>query len=681
MRRILPTACLAATLATAAVAADAPYTALPYTPSLDVAAMDRAANPCEDLYQFACGGWQKANPIPADQASWSVYGKLYVDNQRYLWGILEDAARTDAGRTPTAQKTGDFFSACMDESAIDAAGLNPLRADLDAITSLSSKAELGRILGMLHARTEGAGMFFTGGSEQDAKDSSKVIGAIYAGGLGLPDRDYYVKDDEKSKATRERYLQHLGTMFELLGDQPAVAKANALTVMRIETALAKASLTRVEKRDPYKLYHPMTAGKLAKIVPSIDWDNYFAAFGLASPGKLDVTEPAFMAEVEARLKAESLADLKTYLRWGLVNATADYLAKPIAEADFDFYRRYLRGVKEQQPRWKKCVGLVDRNLGEALGKEFVDRAFPKELKADVVTMTQAIQDAMKTRIEGLDWMSAKTKKQASTSSPRCGTRSATRRVARLPDRSTSSAATSSGTSAAPVAFETKRQLAKIGKPVDRGEWGMTPPTVNAYYNGQMNDMNFPAGVLLPPLYDPKMDAAPNYGNTGRHHRPRADPRVRRRGEAVRRRRQPARLVDEEGRRGVREARRVHPRPVLAVRHRRRHQDQREAHLGRGHRRSRRAHPRLGSLEGPDEVTEAQPADGLTPISASSSASPSGTARTTGRRNLRVNAVVNRTRRRDRASTASSCNMPSFRGFSVPPRTGAREKPEDVCRVW
>ncbi|HJQ99810.1 MAG TPA: M13 family metallopeptidase, partial [Candidatus Polarisedimenticolaceae bacterium] len=507
--------CLVVLLAAAAAfAADEPYTALPYTPSLDVAAMDRSADPCEDLYQFSCGGWQKANPIPADQASWSVYGKLYVDNQRYLWGILEDAARADAGRAPTAQKIGDFFSACMDESAIDKAGLNPLRADLDAITSLSSKAELGRILGMLHARTEGAGMFFTGGSQQDAKDSTKVIGAIYAGGLGLPDRDYYFKDDEKSKATRERYVQHLGTMFGLLGDAPEVAKANALTVMRIETALAKASLTRVEKRDPYNLYHPMNVGKLSKIVPSIDWNNYFAAFGMGSTGKLNVSEPAFMAEVEARLRAESLPDLKTYLRWGLVNATADYLAKPIAEADFDFYRRYLRGVKEQQPRWKKCVGLVDRNLGEALGKEFVDRAFPKELKADVLTMTKAIQDAMKVRIENLDWMSAKTKKQALDKLAKIRNKIGYPDVWRDYTALDVKRGDFFGNIGRAVSFETKRQLAKIGKPVDRGEWGMTPPTVNAYYDGQMNDINFPAGVLLPPLYDPKLDAAPNYGDTG-----------------------------------------------------------------------------------------------------------------------------------------------------------------------
>jgi endothelin-converting enzyme/putative endopeptidase len=496
------------------LAAEAPYTALPYTPSLDVAAMDRSVDPCEDLYQFACGGWQKANPIPPDQASWSVYGKLHVDNQRYLWGILEDAARNDPGRTPTAQRIGDFYAACMDESAVDAAGIGPLRSDLDAVASAGSKAELGRILGGVHARTEGAGLFFTGGSEQDFKDSTKVIGAIYAGGLGLPDRDYYVKDDEKSRATRERYVQHLGTMFELLGDRPEIAKANALTVMRIETALAKVSLTRVEKRDPYKLYHPMTAGKLGKLVASLNWDNYFAAFGMGAPGKLNVTEPAFMAEVEARLREESLPDLKTYLRWGLVNATADYLSKPVAEADFDFYRRYLRGVKEQQPRWKKCVGLVDRNLGEALGKEFVDRAFPKEIKADVLTMTHAIEDAMKSRIDALDWMSPKTKKQALDKLTKM------RNKIGYPDawRDYGTLAVKRGdfygNVSRSLSFETKRQLAKIGKPVDRGEWGMTPPTVNAYYNGQMNDMNFPAGVLLPPLYDPKLDDAPNYGNTG-----------------------------------------------------------------------------------------------------------------------------------------------------------------------
>jgi putative endopeptidase len=497
-----------------AVAADAPYKELPYTPSLDVSAMDRSADPCEDLYQFACGGWQKANPIPPDQASWSVYSKLQVDNQRYLWGILEDAARPDPGRTVTRQKIGDFYAACMDEAAIDAAGLRPLRPDLELIESAASKSELARILGALHARTEGAGLFFTGGSEQDFQDSSKVIAAIYAGGLGLPDRDYYLKDDNKSKATRERYLAHLATMFQLMGDRPEIAEANARTVMRIETALAQASLTRVEKRDPYKLYHPMTPAELSTLVASLDWSDYFAAFGLEPTSKLNVTEPAFMQQVDIRLREETLTDLKTYLRWGLVNATADYLDKAVVEADFDFYRRYLRGVAQQPPRWKKCVSLVDRNLGEALGREFVDRAFPKEIKADVLTMTRAIQDAMKARIEALDWMGPQTKKQAldklASMRNKIGYPDSWRDYAAL----TVERGDFYGNVARSVGFETRRQLGKIGKPVDRGEWSMTPPTVNAYYDGQMNDMNFPAGVLLPPLYDPRLDDAPSYGNTG-----------------------------------------------------------------------------------------------------------------------------------------------------------------------
>jgi endothelin-converting enzyme/putative endopeptidase len=284
--------------------------------------------------------------------------------------------------------------------------------------------------------------------------------------------------------------------------------------MRIETALARTSLTRVEKRDPYKLYHPMTPAELSTLISSLDWSDYFAALGLGPTSKLNVTEPAFMQQVDVRLREETLTDLKTYLRWGLVNATADYLDKAMVEADFDFYRRYLRGVAEQPPRWKKCVSLVDRNLGEALGKEFVDRAFPKEIKADVLTMTRAIQDAMKARIEALDWMGSQTKKQAldklASMRNKIGYPDSWRDYAAL----TVERGNFYGNVARSVGFETRRQLGKIGKPVDRGEWSMTPPTVNAYYDGQMNDMNFPAGVLLPPLYDPRLDDAPNYGNTG-----------------------------------------------------------------------------------------------------------------------------------------------------------------------
>jgi putative endopeptidase len=514
-RTLLPALLFAAAaIPLSAAAQETPYTELPYTPSLDVSAMDRSIAPCEDLYQFSCGGWQKSNPIPGDQASWSVYGKLYVDNQRYLWGILEQAAKGSAGRSATEQRIGDYFAACMDLDAVEKAGMAPLRADLDRIAAIASVKDLGGALGALHARVEGAGLLFGMGSQQDAKESSKVIGALYAGGLGLPDRDYYVKDDDKSKETRAKYALHVAKMFELLGETADKAKADADTVMRIETALAHASLTRVDQRDPYKIYHRVAPAKLDKLVPTIDWPVYFKASGMAPGAWINVSQPDFMKEVQARLKSEKLDDLKTYLRWGLVNAKAEYLSKVFVDEDFAFYRAYLRGVKEQRPRWKTCVGLVDRDLGEALGKVFVDKTFPPETKASTLAMTKLIEERMKARIVALDWMSPKTKAQAQDKLKKI------RNKVGYPDvwRDYSTLAVSPGDFYGNVAhavdFETKRQLGKIGKPVDRGEWGMTPPTVNAYYDPSMNDINFPAGVLMPPLYDSKTDDAPNYGNTG-----------------------------------------------------------------------------------------------------------------------------------------------------------------------
>jgi endothelin-converting enzyme/putative endopeptidase len=496
------------------LAEDTPFTALPYTPSLDTASMDRTADPCQDLYQYSCGGWMKNNPLPGDQASWSVYGKLHQENQRYLWGILQDAAKPSPSRNATQQKIGDYFDACMDVDAVEKAGATPLKDDLARIDAMKSIKDLGPVLGSLHSRTTTSGLMFGNGVEQDAKDSSQQIFAIYAGGLGLPDRDYYVKDDAKSKETRAKYLEHIAKMLALLGDSPQKAKAGADAVMRIETALAKASLTRVDRRDPYKVYHHTEPGTLKSLMPSFDWDGYFAGVGGRPGAWLNVSEPAFFKELGARLNAEPISDLKTYLRWGLVSASADYLSKSFVDEQFAFYRAYLRGVKEPQPRWKKCVGWVDRDLGEALGKEFADRTFPPETKAKTVTMTNLIVAAMKQRIEGLDWMSAETKKQAIEKLGKV------RNKVGYPDvwRDYSTLAIKRGDFFAntnrSVVFETKRQLAKIGRPVDRGEWGMTPPTVNAYYNPSMNDINFPAGVLMPPLYDPKIDDAPNYGNTG-----------------------------------------------------------------------------------------------------------------------------------------------------------------------
>jgi endothelin-converting enzyme/putative endopeptidase len=512
---LLTSIALAALAAFVPVSAeDTPFTTLPYTPSLDVAAMDKTADPCEDLYQYSCGGWIKNNPLPGDQANWSVYGKVYQDNQRFLWGLLLEAAKPAPSRNQTQQKIGDYFDACMDLAAIEAAGAAPLQSDLERISAMNSVKEIGPYLGSIHARITTGSMMFGNGVEQDAKDSSQQIFALYAGGLGLPDRDYYLKSDAKSKKLRAQYVEHVAKMLTLLGDAPKSAKTGAKTVLRLETALAKASLTRVERRDPYKTYHHTEPAELAKLVPGFDWDGYFNAVGGRPGAWLNVSQPAFFKELGARLNEERLGDLKTYLRWTLVNAKADYLSKAFVDEDFAFYRATLRGVKEQQPRWKKCVGWVDRDLGEALGKEFVDRVFPPENKARAIAMTDLVVAAMGTRIRDLDWMSDATKKQALDKLGKI------RNKVGYPDvwRDYSALTVTRGdffnNASRAIVFETNRQLAKIGKPVDRGEWGMTPPTVNAYFNPSMNDINFPAGVLMPPLYDLKIDDAPNYGDTG-----------------------------------------------------------------------------------------------------------------------------------------------------------------------
>ena len=512
---ILPAAALfALTAAVPVLAEETPFSELPYTPSLDVSAMDPTADPCEDLYQYSCGGWMKNNPLPGDHANWSVYGKLTEDNQRYLWGLLAAAAKPGAQRSATQQKIGDYFDACMDVDAVEAAGAAPLAADLDRIAAIESVNDLGGYLGSIHARAATGSMFFGTGVEQDARDSSIQIMALYAGGLGLPDRDYYLKDDPKSKELRAQYVRHIENMLILLGDTPQAAREGAAAVMRMETALAEASLNVVERRDPYKVYHRTTPADLRALVPSIDWDDYFAALGGKPGAWLNVSEPKAFEQVEALLRTESLADIKTYLRWTLVSNRADYLSQPFVDEHFAFYRATLLGVKEQQPRWKKCVSWVDRDLGEALGREFVDRAFPPENKADAIAMTNLVVEAMKTRIQDLDWMSDETKKQALEKLGKV------RNKVGFPDVWRDYTALEIrrgdlyGNVSRSIVFETQRQLARIGKPVDRSEWFMTPPTVNAYYNPSMNDINFPAGVLMPPLYDVRIDDAPNYGNTG-----------------------------------------------------------------------------------------------------------------------------------------------------------------------
>ncbi len=482
-----------------------------YTPSLDVASMDRSVDPCVDFYKYSCGGWEKNNPIPPDQTSWSVYGKLYEDNLKYLRGILEEASMAK-DRDAVSQKIGDYYSACMDEAAVEKLGAKPMQADLAAIQALKSVREVAPLAARLHLQDDN--LLFDSGSQQDPDNSDAVIVELSQGGLGLPDRDYYTRDDPKSKEIRERYVQHVQNVFELIGDSPAMAKQQADTVMRIETTLAKASLTQVEQRDPYKVTHKMKVAELEKLAPNFDWTAYFSASSVPPFEILNVAMPEFFKQLNAQLAAVPLADWKSYLRFHVANSSAPYLSSPWVNEDFDFYRKYLLGAKELRPRWKRCVRYVDEQLGEALGQQYVRKTFPPELKAATLKMTREIEDAMAMRIQQLDWMSPATRQQA------LNKLHSIRNKVGYPDkwRDYSSVAIVRddfyGNAERAIEFEGHREFNKVGKPVDRTEWQITPPTVDAYYDPQMNDINFPAGVLQPPLYDAKMDDAPNYGNTG-----------------------------------------------------------------------------------------------------------------------------------------------------------------------
>jgi len=494
-----------------------PLASLPYTPSLDVSAMDRSVDPCVDFYQYSCGGWQKQNPLPPDQAAWSVYAKLSNENQRLLWGILQQDSAPRPERSPVQQKIGDYFAACMDEPAIEARGSTPLRPWLDAIATLGSIKDLPPLVARLQLASLGfysGGFLFSFGSEQDADDSSQTIAVASAGGLGLPDRDYYTKTDARSEDMRQKYVAHVGRMLGLLGDAPDVAARESGAILAIETTLAKASLMRVERRDPHKVFHKMARARLQAMAPSFDWAAFLAASGVPSVTTLNVAQPKFFGALEPLLEAVPLADWKAYLRWHLAHAMARYLSSPFVQEDFDFTTHTLRGVPQIQPRWKRCVGWIDHQLGEALGQEFVARTFTADTKQRALQMTGEIERAMEEDLKALSWMGPQTRQQALIKLH------AVMNKIGYPDHwrdygpVTIARDDLAGNVQRALEFESRRQLGKIGKPVDRSEWEETAPTVDAYYDPQMNNINFPAGVLQPPLFDPKLDDAPNYGNTG-----------------------------------------------------------------------------------------------------------------------------------------------------------------------
>jgi endothelin-converting enzyme/putative endopeptidase len=479
-------------------------------PALDVTSMDRTVDPCVDFFKYSCGGWIRNNPIPPDQSSWDTYSKMQDENRVRLREILEVAAAPGPNRSTANQKIGDYYSSCTDEKAIDAKGTEPLKPEFERIAKIASKAEIAdAAAAMVHSNT-----LFRFDSTQDFRDANQVIAEADQGGLGLPDRDYYLKEDSKSVDLRKAYVAHVKKMFELLGDQPDMAAAEAQTVMRIETALAKGSMTRVERREPKNLDHKMTSGELEKLSPDFQWQAYFTKVGLPALASLNVASPGFFKAMNTELEKESLADWKTYLRWHLVHADAPFLSTAVLNENFAFYGKTLRGQQELQPRWKRCTENVDDDLGEALGQAYVEKYFSPDAKQQAVKMVKEIEAAMAQDINSLPWMSAATKQQALVKLQAMANKIG------YPDkwRDYSKLEIVRGDELGNVTrarkFEFDRELAKIGKPLDRGEWGMTPPTVNAYYSPQMNDINFPAGVLQPPAFDPASDAAPNYGDTG-----------------------------------------------------------------------------------------------------------------------------------------------------------------------
>ena len=498
----------------ALIAQETPLTSLPYTPSLATEFMDKSADPCTDFYKYACGNWNKLNPIPPDQPRWDVYSKLTNENQRYLWGILEQASQGGASRSANEQKIGDFFHACMDEAAVERAGAKPLEARLAAIARLNSIEQIADYIGQEHKGGVDGGVLFRFGSQQDFDNSSQMMAFAVAGGLGLPDRDYYTKTDAKSQEIRQRYVQHVERMLTLLGESATDSQGDSQAVMSIETALARASLTRVEKRNPYNLKHKMSREDLMHTVPAFNWDHYLDAIGAPAFETVNVTEPKFYAELNNQLHTQNLAAWRAYLRWHLVHAEAPYLSSRFVQENFDFNSAYLQGIKQLPPRWKRCTRLIDHTMGEALGQVFVEKTFSPKTKADALKMTEEIEAEMGRDIKDLNWMSDATRQQALEK-----LQAIVNKIG-YPDKWRDYGTVQitpedyNNDVLQAFHFEEHRDVEKIGRPVDRSEWFMSPPTVNAYYDPQMNDINFPAGVLQPPLFDPKMDVAPNYGNTG-----------------------------------------------------------------------------------------------------------------------------------------------------------------------
>ena len=498
--------------------------------------LDKSVDPGTDFFSYANGGWQKANPIPDAYSRWGTFGILQKQNQDVLHQILEDNAKTKHADGSTEQKVGDFYATGMDEAGIEKAGVTPLKSEFDAIAAIKDQASLQKE--MTHLQMIGVDAMFGFGQQQDFKDSSKVIGAAFQGGIGLPDRDYYLKTADKCAApadvtgaaaqsalqsckdqadkygkVRDAYVAHIAATLQLLGDPATTAAAESKTIMAMETRFAQASMGRIEQRDPLKIYHPMSVKDISAATPGIDWNSYLTDIGHPEITNFNLATPDFFKALGGELTKDSLDDWKVYLRWHTADAFAPYLSKAFVDEDFKM-KSALSGAKVLLPRWQRVITTEDGALGFAMGKLFVEKKFPPSSKQAVVDILHAIRGALNDDLKDLSWMSPDTRKAAqlklSQMGERIGYPDKWRDYSKLDVKTDSYAQNVMRANL----FLNERDLNKIGKPVDKDEWDMTPQTVNAYYDPSMNNINFPAGILQPPFFDPNAPAAVNFGAVG-----------------------------------------------------------------------------------------------------------------------------------------------------------------------
>ncbi len=482
------------------------------TMAIDPQNMDILTEPGTNFYQYANGGWMKNNPIPADKGRYGTFDRLKESNDKIIRELINNLSATEHLEGSISQKIGDFYAIGMDTVKIEEQGLSPLMEYFQQIDELSSKDEIEEAITIMH--TFGIYPLFILSGGVDAKNSKMFIAQISQGGLGMSDRDYYLNDDPRSIEIRNAYKVHLKKMFELLGDVESKAWQNALTVMEIEVRLASASNTRLENRDPEKTYNKINWNELTKIVPEINWRNYFARIGLSDPGEININQPDFLKEVNELLKTISIDEWKTYLRWNLINATASYLNTDLVNEKFAFYGKTLRGTEKNEPRWKRVITSTNNALGEAIGQMFIKEYFPPEAKERMLHLVENIEVSLGNRIQKLDWMSDITKENALEKLAAINVKIG------YPDKWRSyeylivenNSYVQNVLNANKFNFDYHRN--KMNKPVDPNDWAMTPQTVNASYSPTRNEILFPAGILQPPFFYPDADDAVNYGAIG-----------------------------------------------------------------------------------------------------------------------------------------------------------------------